>query len=165
MAVVATVEPMTTTERRRSPRHRLCLDVSIEGASSATSRGVIHELSRTGFLLEADAQLAPGESLQLALPETGKISSRVIWNCGLHYGCEFERPLSPAAVSAAMLNARPKSRKEKLPDGIVLEESSPARREPVQRPAAPRRTRVLAVVVVCLAAWAAIGAAVAYAYL
>ena len=31
----------------------------------------------------------------------------VVWNSGEFYGCEFDRPISPAAVSAARLQSQP----------------------------------------------------------
>jgi hypothetical protein len=107
-------DPGTRPDRRRSPRHRLCLDAQLRPVDEATSPGTVMEISQTGFLLQAKQPMKTGETFQLDLPQSSH-SARIIWTCGLHSGCEFDQPLSKAALSAALLKARPAKKGEGLP--------------------------------------------------
>lgn len=105
-----TLEQSTATaqqlDRRRSTRHALCLDANAEIEGHGTSGAVVHELSRSGFLMECKGPLAVGERFFIALPESGARPARTIWACGSLLGCEFEQPLSASACSEALLKAR-----------------------------------------------------------
>lgn len=121
MGYVAKIaESVAPAERRRSPRHRLCLDIELSSAGEAAAPAVIHELSQTGFLIETATEFAPGEDLELQLPDTNTVSARVIWSCDRYFGCEFKRSISSAALSAAMLRARPARAADKLPRKLLL---------------------------------------------
>lgn len=166
MAVVnaTSAEPAVSAERRHSPRRRLCLDVGISGESGEAFEAVMHELSRTGFLIEAQASVVPGELLKFSLPETGTISALVIWCCGRHFGCQFQRPLATATVSAAMLNARPMRSAETLPQRILLEELEPTGSQHPIAPAAPGLRSAGVIAIVSLGFWIAIAVAIVSAY-
>ena len=88
-----------TDEQRRTPRRTLRLDV--EGGATATVRN----LSETGLLIESPEALEVGDRVTLDLPAEGITEARVNWAHGQFYGCEFVRPVSRAAVSAALLRA------------------------------------------------------------
>ena len=88
-----------TDEQRRTPRRTLRLDV--DGGASATVRN----LSETGLLIESPDALEVGDRVSLDLPVAGPAEARVIWARAPFYGCEFARPVSRAAVSAALLRA------------------------------------------------------------
>lgn len=111
-------------ERRRSPRHRLCLDAAVQSPTGGAEPVVVHELSRFGCLMESIAPVSVGELLQLRLPPAGSLDARVIWCCGSHMGCAFQRELSSAALSAALLKARPARDGEELPRRLRLETSN-----------------------------------------
>ena len=42
---------------------------------------------------------------EVELPHAGTIEASVIWNSGEYYGCQFALPITPAALSAALLQA------------------------------------------------------------
>src|SRR5687768_15846650 len=63
----------------------------------------ILNLSASGMLIESTARLAVGELLQVELPHAGTAAAIVVWSSGTFFGCRFKKPLSSAAVSAAML--------------------------------------------------------------
>lgn len=107
-------------ERRLSPRHRLCLDAEAQTSRGWTAPVVLHELSQSGFLMETAARLGVGDALQLRLPQEGGVAARVVWSCGQHFGCEFQRGLSTVALSAALLKARPARDGEGLPRRLHL---------------------------------------------
>jgi hypothetical protein len=106
MSLLAHLEPeRATSERRLSARRKLRLELEPQG--SAGSRVVIHDLSEQGMLLETDARLVDGETVDLVIPGAGSAEAAVIWNSGRYFGCRFENPLTSAAVSAALLRSPP----------------------------------------------------------
>lgn len=89
-------------ERRRSARRALSLGAGAGGASVT-----IRDISLTGMLLETPTPMLVGAGFEVELPHAGKVAVAVVWNSGEFYGCEFEYPISPAAVSAARLQSEP----------------------------------------------------------
>lgn len=92
----------------RAPRRKLQLEArSALGSGDATSV-LVHNLSETGLLLESQVTLAVGEKIEIDLPQAGATSAKVIWAGSNLFGCEFDSPISAAALSAAQLrgNAR-----------------------------------------------------------
>jgi hypothetical protein len=103
MAVVAHFEERTKkSERRRSVRRALML-----GAGAAGESVTIRDISLTGMLLETAKPMLVGASFEVEIPHAGAVSALVVWNSGEYYGCEFDRPISPAAISAALLQSPP----------------------------------------------------------
>jgi hypothetical protein len=106
MSLFAHLEPAKgKAERRSSQRRKLRLEA--EPDPSAESRVVIHDLSEAGMLLESSAALTVGEKLDLVIPEAGSAKASIIWSSGHYFGCRFEKPLTSAAVSAALLRSPP----------------------------------------------------------
>lgn len=66
---------------------------------------LVHDLSLTGALVETRAAIAVGESIEIDVPEAGATPAMVVWRSGDFHGCQFERPISLAAVSAARLRS------------------------------------------------------------
>ncbi|WCM28821.1 PilZ domain-containing protein [Sphingomonas sp. QA11] len=56
---------------------------------------VIVDLSANGLMARCDAQLAPGEWLQIMLPLIGTCRARLRWSLGGRIGCEFDQPIGP----------------------------------------------------------------------
>ena len=155
------VESPARAERRRSPRHRLCLDAEVEGSGELAAPVVVHELSQTGFLIEATVPLSVGQPLQLRLPQEQPVAARVVWSCGRHFGCELQRPLTSAAVSAALLKARPSLKNEGLPRRLRLESADEDReKQPSAGEARGGQLRLALGLSVFL--WSALAAAVLY---
>ena len=57
------------------------------------------------MLIETSAELAVGEPLEVDIPEAGASQAVVVWGNGRLFGCEFQTPIPPAAVSAALLRS------------------------------------------------------------
>lgn len=93
------------TDRRRSARRALKL-----GIDTGDQAVTIHDLSLTGALLETSIPMLVGSAFEFELPEAGKIEAVVVWNGGEYYGCQFELPISPRALSAALLKSTPERR-------------------------------------------------------
>ncbi len=91
--------------RRGTQRHELLLETSGALPTGEEANVVVHNISATGMLLETSLPLANGAQLEVELPETGAVLAKVIWASGMLFGCEFERPLSIASLSATQLRA------------------------------------------------------------
>ena len=100
-ANLVTVDP---AERRGAPRWLVELPVALrpgEGQAVATVRN----LSETGMLLETEADVQPGELLDVEVPGPSRVRAKVIWRKGRECGCEFDTSISTGVVSAAILQA------------------------------------------------------------
>lgn len=96
--------PVETTDRRRTERRTLRLDVAAR-SSTIESAVIIRDLSRTGLLIETDAAFTVGETFLLILPELGAAPARIVRSDGKRFGCEFLSPVPASAISAALLKA------------------------------------------------------------
>ena len=110
MSLLAHLGPSdSSANRRNSPRRTLQLQALGTTSSQLAVRVVIHDLSRTGLLLETSADLAAGERIDVELPEAGPAQAKVVWSSGRFFGCKFERPIAPAALSSAILRSPPEA--------------------------------------------------------
>ena len=89
-------------DSRRTARRMLSLDVPVEVSAEATE-ALIHNISETGLLIETALAVDVGEALHVDLPHVGPTRARVVWTHDQLVGCEFLSPISPAAISAALL--------------------------------------------------------------
>ena len=88
MALLAQIyQDARSSDQRGAARRSLRLDVE-SAAGDRQSRAIVRNLSETGLLLEA-----------------GAVPARVVWARRPFFGCEFVRPVSRAAVSAALLKS------------------------------------------------------------
>jgi hypothetical protein len=87
-------------DRRRSVRRALRLGAGVGGEPVT-----IHDLSLTGALLETSVPMLVGATFEVELPQAGAVEADVVWNGGEFYGCQFALPISPATLSAALLQA------------------------------------------------------------
>jgi len=97
-------ERAPVADRRRSVRRALRLGVA---AGDGDELVTIHDLSLTGALLETSVPMLVGATFEVELPQAGTVEASVIWNSGEYYGCQFNLPISPAALSAALLQSAP----------------------------------------------------------
>lgn len=89
--------------KQRAHRRRLLLETQGALQSGVETSVAIHNLSETGLLMESRIELEIEEIIDLELPEAGTTRAKVIWASGQLYGCAFEAPISPFALSAAQL--------------------------------------------------------------
>ena len=87
-------------DRRRTARRGLRLGAAVGG-----EKVMIHDLSLTGALLETSVPMLVGAEFEVELPHAGNVKAEVVWNSGEYYGCQFALPITPAALSAALLQA------------------------------------------------------------
>ena len=103
MAMLAHFEEQPLNDRRRTVRRSLHLGV--EGAGEPVT---IHDLSLTGALIETSIPMLVGAMFEVELAHAGKIEATIVWNSGEYYGCQFELPIAPSVLSAALLQAAPR---------------------------------------------------------
>lgn len=89
----------------RAPRRMLRLEASGVTAAGNPAIVLVHNISAAGLLLESEILLASGERIDIDLPHVGATAARVIWASGSFFGCQFDAPISPAALSAAQLRS------------------------------------------------------------
>jgi hypothetical protein len=94
------VEPRS--DRRRAIRRALKL-----GAGGNEQAVTVHDLSLTGALIETSVPMLVGQTFEVELPEAGKVDATIVWNSGEYYGCQFELPIPPSVLSAAVLKSTP----------------------------------------------------------
>jgi hypothetical protein len=105
MPLVAHFEEQSSNGNRRGAARR-SLRLGLGGGGQVT----IHDLSLTGALLETSTPMLVGAAFEIDLPHAGRIEAVIVWNSGEYYGCQFNQPISPAALSAALLQSRPQLR-------------------------------------------------------
>jgi hypothetical protein len=114
MAMLAFFEEQPLNDRRRTVRRSLHL-----GGGGSGEPVTIHDLSLTGALIETSIPMLVGAMFEIELPQTGKVAATVVWNRGEYYGCQFDLPIAPSVLSAALLQAAPRPQSPNLsPDPI-----------------------------------------------
>ena len=103
MPMLAHFEEQPLKDRRRTVRRSLHL-----GSESGTESVTIHDLSLTGALIETSIPMLVGAIFEVELPQAGKVEATVVWNSGEYYGCQFDLPIAPSVLSAALLHAAPR---------------------------------------------------------
>lgn len=109
------VERAPEGDRRRSARRSLRL-----GAGSGAAITIL-DLSLTGALLETSIPMLVGAEFEVELPHAGNVKASILWNSGEFYGCQFNLPISPAALSAALLQSAPENGADPQPADPVAE--------------------------------------------
>jgi hypothetical protein len=102
-------ERLAKGNRRRTVRRSLQLGIG--GEAQVT----IHDLSLTGALLETSIPMLVGATFEVELPHAGSTEAVIVWNSGEYYGCQFSQPISPAALSAALLQSLPSQLRDNEP--------------------------------------------------
>ena len=95
-----------SADQRRSDRRVLRLEA--RAATPAGAEGIaVHNLSRTGLLLEGLTGIAAGAEIAVELPGGSSHRAQVIWADEALFGCRFAEPLTQAQLSAALLRSAP----------------------------------------------------------
>lgn len=104
MTMLARIEASDLdADRRRANRRLLKLQVPGLVPDRPGVAVLIHDLSRSGLLIETSADLGVGARLEVELPEAGHTDAQVMWANGRYFGCRFDSALDARALSAAQL--------------------------------------------------------------
>ncbi|HEU4820550.1 MAG TPA: PilZ domain-containing protein [Qipengyuania sp.] len=94
------------SEQRTSDRRVLRLEA--QAATPAGENGIqIHNLSRTGMLVQSGADVPVGTEIEVEMPDATRHRAEVVWRDASLFGCRFAKPLAQATLSAALLRAAP----------------------------------------------------------
>jgi len=107
MAIKAHLAPKKGAQKRTAARQSMRLSTSARTVRGSAAEVTILDLSTGGMLIETSAKLEVGDAFEVELPRTGVKLAEVVWSCGTYYGCRFDEPVAPAAVSAALLKSMP----------------------------------------------------------
>ena len=161
-AVPAQLDAKAARSTQRGAARRK-LRLPAQGAArSAAANVLILDVSTTGLLLETASDLAKGETIEVDIPEAAGTRAVVKWTSGRLFGCEFAKPISPAAVSAALLRAPYDAR-----DNASSTATADARHPLGERALGPRLSpgaRLRWIVGLAILSWAIVAAAVSIAW-
>lgn len=124
-------------DARRSSRRALRLRIVASSAENSAD-ALIQNLSQEGLLLETAISLKVGDRVNVELPRSRGAAAIVMWSRDNLYGCKFEREISRATVSAALLLSPAKL--PKLSVGELIAQVETAAENVVRIEPAPRRT-------------------------
>lgn len=157
-------------EQRASDRRILRLE-----AHAATPEGQggiqIHNLSRTGMLVETATEVPVGTAIEVQMPGGTLHRAEVLWRDTDLIGCRFGKPLSQATLSAALLRAAPAG--PPLADAALLVDNEALARlrehwdfeheiAAAAEPGLPLHNRLWAIIGLGLASWAVPSAVIAW---
>lgn len=101
------------SEQRYADRRVLRLDARV--ATPTGEEGVrVHNLSRTGLLVECVSPVDVGTAIEVELPDGKVHRAEIVWADESLVGCRFEYPLSQASLSAALLRSAPETADDAL---------------------------------------------------
>jgi hypothetical protein len=170
MALVAKLATYPAEDRREA-RSRLWLNVPSELAGAEVTNVIVHDLSRGGLLVQADALLEVGSEVAIEMPEVGAVAARVVWSSGSFFGCQFAEPISESTVSAALSESRVVYPDFPLPTGtpplrqserrvpamdVADDLEAPASEAEAERGSLSVNPRVLGIIAISLLLWGAI---------
>lgn len=95
-----------SADQRSSDRRVLRLQARL--ATPAGEGGIqVHNLSRSGLLLEGSIVVAAGSEIEVELPGGTTHRAEVVWADETLFGCRFAKSLTQAQLSAALLRSAP----------------------------------------------------------
>jgi hypothetical protein len=112
MPMLAHFDELAPKERRRAARRALRLGVAPKDGESCFERVLILDLSLTGALLETSIPMLNGAIFEFELPQAGLVEAEIVWSSGEYYGAQFTLPIAPSVLSAALLQAQPRSQQD-----------------------------------------------------
>lgn len=101
------VDLADSQERRGAKRVRLSLELDAPGTSQGQVR--LLDVALGGMMLHTDHVFAPGDKLDIELPEAGPVEAVIVWRRMTLYGCRFAKPISKGTLAALLLRAEPQS--------------------------------------------------------
>ena len=95
-----------SADQRASDRRVLRLEARV--ATPSGEGGIqVHNLSRSGLLLEGVTGVIAGSEIEVELPGGTSHRAEVVWADETLFGCRFVHPLTQAQLSAALLRSAP----------------------------------------------------------
>lgn len=95
---VAAVNP---PDRRASPRLAFGRQGTLRLPGQAALEIAVSELTRDGCRIHTELALLPHVAVEVGLAHVGLTAGQIVWRSSNGYGCRFNAPLAPGAVTAA----------------------------------------------------------------
>ena len=93
-------------EDRTEPRDEVFHRTRLTLGGDRIVKAIVVNLSPHGLMARADADIAMGESIRLALPVIGATTATVRWSLGGRIGCRLDQPIDPATYGSVLTAAR-----------------------------------------------------------
>jgi hypothetical protein len=88
-------------DRRSAPRVDFGRPGTVRIGDAPPVEASISDLTREGCRLITDATLAPGQQVQVGIAHLGLTAGQIVWYGENGYGCKFDAPLAPGAITRA----------------------------------------------------------------
>ena len=88
-------------ERRSAPRVDFGRPGTLRIGDAPPVEVSVSDLTREGCRLLIDATLEPGQKVQVGIAHLGLTAGQIVWHGAYGYGCKFDVPLAPGAVTRA----------------------------------------------------------------
>lgn len=87
-------------DERGEDRNKLLFHAEIDQGSGAVVPARVHNVSRTGFLIEIHSDLPIGSQIGIDFADVAAPVADVVWSSDSFYGCQFHEPISKADLQA-----------------------------------------------------------------
>ena len=94
-------EASDPTDRRRSPRLPVELEVRMRELGASGVEAKVLNISETGFMAETDGHFEVGARIWLILPGRERANAVVKWTAGAKLGAEFSEPVEMGWLPSA----------------------------------------------------------------
>ena len=93
-------EAKDSSDRRRVSRHPVEIGARVRELGAEGFEARVLNISKTGFMAEAEGDFEVGTRIWLILPGRERASALVRWIAGNRIGAEFAEPISVEGLSA-----------------------------------------------------------------
>lgn len=87
-------------EQRIAERYQTSLEGGVRRSGSSRIPGIVRDLSRTGFRIDAQERLPMDSVVWLKVGHLEPLMARVVWSDKLCAGCRFSAPIHPSVLAA-----------------------------------------------------------------
>ncbi|SNT12985.1 helix-turn-helix transcriptional regulator [Sphingopyxis indica] len=105
MPLAAYLESAAPAKRRRHPRRTLRLSSTGGKPDGDAIPLTILNISSAGMLIAGEVEFAKGETIDIDLPQAGRVRAKIVWSSAGQMGCIFAAPISQATLSAVELRS------------------------------------------------------------
>lgn len=92
---------MRSYDRRSAARVDFGRPGTVRIGDAPPIEATVSDLTREGCRLVTDATLAPGQKVQVGIAHLGLTAGQIVWYGEHGYGCKFDAPLAPGAITRA----------------------------------------------------------------
>ena len=88
-------------DRRSAPRVNFGRPGIVRISDAPPVEAFVSDLTREGCRLVTDAPISPGQKVQVGIAHLGLTAGQIVWYGEYGYGCKFDVPLAPGAITRA----------------------------------------------------------------